>query len=512
VQYHRLIIPAIAILLSLSTSGLAQESWYKDVQLQADVNVDGAHLLTTDTSIYIAGRAICYDSLDNPFNCMTLSRHDYQGAVSWETVMTWNRCANSNAISLLNDTLIVSGHSSSRARNRLFVNFFTTDGMYLKHDEINYDSLFIGDGFFNNGQVLLGRELFIQGETGNLDDVTTTVTTRYNIDTGDHVHWDLHQDPIGTPVTAGFAIRMDLDSTLLTISEMSRVGGESTDVKQITKFDREGNILAEYLGPDHDRTSSVSPHLTVLPNGNYVFTHSIDGLLDSNIPQIICLNPNTQEIEWTYDYASSQDTLREPRIAEMKTTRNGDVICCGFDSQFELHGGSSFYFVRFSPEGELLWERTFHVLDDSDEFISGGILDLSELADGSILGIGASDKNVIAMMRISADGCLTYESNEYCEKNNFLGLDTAVETLGTQAITLYPNPTQGLLNLEQLPEQWEELQVVSQTGAVLLSRKKTALQDLQLDMSAYPDGLYLLRVMDEKGLILGLQRFVKIKS
>jgi len=53
---------------------------------------------------------------------------------------------------------------------------------------------------------------------------------------------------------------------------------------------------------------------------------------------------------------------------------------------------------------------------------------------------------------------------------------------------------------------------VSQTGAVLLSRKKTALQDLQLDMSAYPDGLYLLRVMDEKGLIIGQQRFVKIKS
>ena len=510
-QYHRLIIPAIAILLSLSTSGLAQESWYKDVQLREDLRVTGFHMLATDTEFYVAGKSRCLDSLGNLYGCMSLSSHDLHGTVIWETLMPWNNSANSQAISLINDTLIVSGHSTIFEGNKLFINFYTSDGLYIKHDTINYDSLFLGDGFFNNGQVLLDRELFVQCETGNLDDVTTTVTTRYDIDTGDHVHWDLHQDPIGTPVRAGFAIRMDLDSTLVTISEMSRVGGESTDVKQITKFDREGNILAEYLGPDHDRTSSVSPHLTVLHNGNYVFTHNIDGFLDSYIPQIVCLNPNTQEIEWTYDYASAQDTLRIPIIAEMKTTRNGDVICCGLDQQFEFHGGTSFYFVRFSPEGELLWERTFHVLDDSDEFISGAILDLSELADGSILGIGGSDKNVIAMMRISADGCLTYESNEYCEKNNFLGLDTAVETLGTQAITLYPNPTQGLLNLEQ-PEQWEELQVVSQTGAVLLSRKKTALQDLQLDMSAYPDGLYLLRVMDEKGLIVGQQRFVKIKS
>ncbi len=492
------------LFLSYTFIGIAQETYYKEIQLEEGLHVSGFHMLTTEADLYIAGKSNCIDSLDNQYTCMSLSRHTLDGNIIWQTRLPWCDSANKSAISLLNDTLIVSSHSKDE-QNRLFINFYSADGEYLKHEEINYDTLFETGGFFNNGQFLMDRHLYIQAEAGNLDGVTTTVTTKYNIDTGAHTHWDLHLNPIGTPVFAGFDFVMDIDSNFLAISELSRVNNESKDIKQITKFDKNGNIMATYFGPDYDMTSDVFPVLTVLQNGNYVFLHNIDVFIQNFVPQVVCLDPATEQIIWTYDYESTMDTLRLPQISQMITAKNGDIIGAGGDNQPYYHGGNSYYAFRMNPQGEMLWEHTFLRQDDSGKYISGAFRDVRELEDGSILGMGTDGNSHIALMRLSADGCLM-DTN--CDENIFMNGTTTIQTIDHTDFLMHPNPTSGLVKLSGLPSDSSYLTIYDINGRQVFTTETSHLE-LEVDLSFLDSGIYVLQLYDGEGLLIGVRKIVR---
>jgi hypothetical protein len=67
-------------------------------------------------------------------------------------------------------------------------------------------------------------------------------------------------------------------------------------------------------------------------------------------------------------------------------------------------------------------------------------------------------------------------------------------------VTAYPNPTGGLLNLGIIPADGEALiELYDATGKLLLQKQQTGEQN-QIDMSAYANGLYWLKVHHDKQL------------
>jgi hypothetical protein len=77
-------------------------------------------------------------------------------------------------------------------------------------------------------------------------------------------------------------------------------------------------------------------------------------------------------------------------------------------------------------------------------------------------------------------------------------------------LKLYPNPSKGILNIE-IENMNEEfmLHIISETGQTILSRKYDAFNKNkleQLDLSAYPPGAYLIKVVS--GQNVKVEKFI----
>jgi len=76
---------------------------------------------------------------------------------------------------------------------------------------------------------------------------------------------------------------------------------------------------------------------------------------------------------------------------------------------------------------------------------------------------------------------------------------TGIEDLTLSTIKFYPNPTNGLVNVEfySLPEPGTTIQVFNQLGQSVMTRKADS-QINQLNLSTNPNGLYYIKVTTEK--------------
>ena len=60
----------IIIVLSYTTEGVTQDSWYRNIRYEEDVPVTAFHMLTTENEIYVSGKANCTDSLGQIYSCI----------------------------------------------------------------------------------------------------------------------------------------------------------------------------------------------------------------------------------------------------------------------------------------------------------------------------------------------------------------------------------------------------------------------------------------------------------
>ena len=74
---------------------------------------------------------------------------------------------------------------------------------------------------------------------------------------------------------------------------------------------------------------------------------------------------------------------------------------------------------------------------------------------------------------------------------------TSVETPDASLARVYPNPTEGVITLEFEAQGAYQLTLADMNGKVLL-RESVIGQTAQIDISAYPEGVYLLTIDDGK--------------
>jgi len=132
----------------------------------------------------------------------------------------------------------------------------------------------------------------------------------------------------------------------------------------------------------------------------------------------------------------------------------------------------------------------FIIIDDIDGIRQG---------DQYVLNIGLSNTNMM-------NGAGTYEN--LLSDGISLTIDNNIDidnSLNPEDLALYPNPTEGLLNVHiNGKNNFRMIEVVDITGRVLKLVEDTS-NHILIDVSSYQDGMYFVRATTDKGFIT--QRF-----
>ena len=98
-----------------------------------------------------------------------------------------------------------------------------------------------------------------------------------------------------------------------------------------------------------------------------------------------------------------------------------------------------------------------------------------------------------------ANGCEDYS-------NQFVYTSTSVESIGINSLSIYPNPTRGLINIEidNIENKISSLSIVNVLGDVIYNENIDSNKlkySRQLDLSKYSNGIYFVRFEIQNGFI-----------
>ena len=143
---------------------------------------------------------------------------------------------------------------------------------------------------------------------------------------------------------------------------------------------------------------------------------------------------------------------------------------------------------------------------------SNGITDMTWLYGDGALSIEYEPTHTYTLARpYTIEAYLTNSDWLDCTQRlaqdiNILGDGSGISGLSCMP-TVYPNPSEGLLQIGNCAPEVKAIQLVSANGTTIKVIKNPD-TTFQLELQAYPSGLYLLQWIDESGSILGVNRFV----
>lgn len=127
------------------------------------------------------------------------------------------------------------------------------------------------------------------------------------------------------------------------------------------------------------------------------------------------------------------------------------------------------------------------------------------LPDQNIVDIGKN--GLLGFVGASVVFCIT-ESGSYVCRGVGVGLDQVSQE--DQNIEVFPNPVNDILNI-QLPAEIKEnsnINLYDCSGNILLDREISGLKSA-VDISVLPSGLYILKVLDASGKLIGAEKIIK---
>jgi len=86
--------------------------------------------------------------------------------------------------------------------------------------------------------------------------------------------------------------------------------------------------------------------------------------------------------------------------------------------------------------------------------------------------------------------------DDFIIKTNYIHVTVGYDELTANGITIYPNPSSGLFNLE-LPKKNIEIKVYTIVGELVITKVTEELNEI-LDLSAYNKGIYFINLIDKE--------------
>ena len=210
------------------------------------------------------------------------------------------------------------------------------------------------------------------------------------------------------------------------------------------------------------------------------------------------------------------------KVYGMTVTENGDIVLCGLTFIWDgLNGTDHAWLARFSPQGEMRWERSY--LSPTSPEQSWGFQDVTEAPDGGLAMCGFITDTVpgspgaindnVWLAKVGPDGCLT----PGCQ-DTIIYITSTREAEGGPAqikevfFRAFPNPASGPLQVQFYnPVRYRSarLRVFNMQGQQLWQAPlRKGDQELEIPAGQWASGLYLLQY-EADGRVLQVERVVR---
>ncbi|NBC10087.1 MAG: T9SS type A sorting domain-containing protein [Bacteroidetes bacterium] len=267
-------------------------------------------------------------------------------------------------------------------------------------------------------------------------------------------------------------------------------------------------------------TDDYTAFIEALPDGGVAVAWGKDSL---NIPQQFkAINFFLQRLdeegqtEWEFFHRISKR-----KVYGMTVTENGDIVLCGWTRSPVLGGPSYSWLARFSPEGEMRWERSY--LSPGSPQPAWGFQDVTEAPDGGLAMCGFITDTVpgspgaindnVWLAKVGPDGCLT----PGCQ-DSIIYITSTREAAGGPAqikevfFRAFPNPASGPLQVQFYnPVRYRSarLRVFNMQGQQLWQAPlQKGTQELEIPAGQWASGLYLLQY-EVGGRVLQVEKVVR---
>ena len=198
------------------------------------------------------------------------------------------------------------------------------------------------------------------------------------------------------------------------------------------------------------------------------------------------IEPNGDEI-WRkrYQIPDNQGLYKAEELADGTIVAAGQTTHTHDDSQ-------AGWLIKTDENGDTLWTRTYNPSDGTDLLRNMLVMPNGDIV---MVGFGRGENSTTQdgwILRVDSMGCL----EEGCHT---VGISPPDPPKGVMEV--YPNPASQVVRLDisTLPNTGiQRVSVVDVLGRDCFSRSSFAMTDV-MDVSAWPDGIYLITVTDEDG-------------
>lgn len=294
------------------------------------------------------------------------------------------------------------------------------------------------------------------------------------------------------------------------------------------KYNNNKEIIFHYQDTLDKRTDFQYPHAAVqLQNGDLVYKQDYEPI--TNPPylhrsdfDVIRVDGETGEIVWRFNTPGTLQPYGYKSISHLTTTDEGDIIGCGEMSWhfgLEEDGGplpepptsprhDMPYIIKIDGEtGEEVWEYGLITFDEYGNVNPRALLDIEELSDGSLLGVGYYehfDSNgdrtemVTWIVRLPSDGC---PQDSTCTLLNFLSSNEEVHFVSMnnyEPYDIFPNPSHGVFTVlnKEFNAQDVTLLVRGINGDLLYNQNVNLTDYHSIDITSKPSGVYIFEIWE----------------
>lgn len=259
-------------------------------------------------------------------------------------------------------------------------------------------------------------------------------------------------------------------------------------------------------------TSEYPALIEALPDGGVAVAWGKDSISVWPNEPFLAINFFLQRLdengqtEWEFFYR-----VGDREVYGMTVTGNGDIVLCGLtyilDNGGEGPNGTNYsWLARFSPQGELRWERSY--LSPTTPEPMWGFQDVTEAPDGGLAmcgfitdtvpGVPGGINDNVWLAKVGPDGCLT----PGCQ-DSILYLTYTQEPGGGPArveevfFRAFPNPASGPVQVafyNPVRRAAARLRVLDLQGRVLWEAPlQRGTRQVEVPTAGWPGGLYLLQ-------------------
>jgi hypothetical protein len=505
-----LLILAISILIKLNIN--AQSTWQYIIENDTLAEA-GQDVLELDDYLYLASSSRCQP---NAQSCVMVRKFSKNGTIIWKSEFPDLRHSNENLIQNYKGNLILTGRKNeiSDPQRHSFYEVDTAGNILdLTHinlpfeSNLNYGSLIRGDTLFMYGT---GRE-DVSEEGINVD--ALIVTYDLQKDTSSYEYFDYGHNFVDI-----WDMRLIEDGSILFYSRHSRqeYTGDSLDWV-VERLWPDGHRTSIYNQPYNSEGGVSVPQMEYLGDGLIALLFPNKGLLNRFYPNIRIINLEGEVVlEKKYDYVK-QNVF--DYTADIRRTNDGDILICGRYyaekiNEEDLSSSANAYISKMTKDGTIEWLRHFRTEDEDGEPIWSGFSSMLSLSDNSIVAVGNIERSPsdLLIMKLDEDGCF---SPDDCGGGVITDVEEVIKVENPSQIKVYPNPLS-----KDHPLRIELSNIIEINGGLLASlidvngiqviNQKILNQSTHIDISRLTNGIYFLKVIDDKGAVLTTRKLIVI--